>query len=534
MALQHEVQWRETDSHLDSLRWFHPLIGGSAGAGGTQGGNEVQRPDGMPTRSECDYVVETRKDLRKRVRKDNVTIYIDDSAVINIGPWPDSGVTMGDNVTLVSGYCDPDVDGRGGIIYQPNYNRKSFVSNYGTPPTLYGLSVVGPMASYIVEGGDYPAVEDIHIDPEDTEHDTEYYAASGFHVYDPKDGGVFKVWGCEFAGWPLAGLELGARNYETEVHIRRSTGHNCLLEGFGYWVEQYNGHLWMDKCFGDRCRHVVAGYGHTTESWEVTESVFGPGPHASHVLDMHDYGGNNRGGHHIAVRAVTFVGDSEGIKDVSGRLRQETIAQRGVSVEQSNFWNIEFPHDTVPDEPGDNGDAYRQETSDQRDEYDNFAVQAGTCKYGLSLERKGSAGAPRHPARTDSNGNWKLATFEQKEPVTPMSDDRVIRVQGHGPKAYYTFTVTGKAAVAQASEAAEWTKEVSPDPVTTQIGGYVLGGADTFVIADDATIKKGIHTGPVSITDDSEPVDMQTLAAVWAYEEIVAINDRLDELEGVE
>lgn len=148
---------------------------------------------------------------------------------------------------------------------------------------------------------------------------------------------------------------------------------NFFLEPLGYGIEQYNGHLWCDRSFYDRCRHGISGFGYPDESWELTESVIGPGPWAGHAMDMHDLGSNsdsgnpNRGGHHFHVRDCTFMST----QDISGA-DQEAIAQRGVSVAGDEIWGCDFWHSTRPTPPGGQGDAYRQETPEQRDSFENF------------------------------------------------------------------------------------------------------------------------------------------------------------------
>jgi hypothetical protein len=345
----------ESLPHEKPLQGYARNIGGSAGKG-THGGQAVKRPSGMPTKAEADYVVSTPDELVNAVTTDEAIVYIDKTITLK-GP---QNIELGDNVTLVGGFCDPTIPGRGPVIEQDYYHRKLFISNYQRPPTLWGISLRGPNSDLE------------YFDPRDEEYSggdltPEDWYAGGIHCYDDKEKGTFRAIGCEFWAWTVAGIELGAKDHQTDADVIRCTFHSNIMETLGYGIEQYNGHLWCDRSFYDRCRHGISGYGYTTESWELTESVIGPNDWAGHAMDMHDRVEPNRGGHHISVRDCTFMIT----EDIAG-YGQEGIAQRGVSVAGDEIWGCDFWHPTKPVPPGDQGDAYRQETPEQRDSFENF------------------------------------------------------------------------------------------------------------------------------------------------------------------
>lgn len=120
-------------SHESALRGYSRKIGGSAG-NGTHGGS-IERPKGMPSRGDADRVVATKKELINAVQKDGATVWLDRSGdKIDVGGA--KNVVFGDDVTIVGGFCDPSVEGRGPVIRQKHYERYLFISKWGKAPTL--------------------------------------------------------------------------------------------------------------------------------------------------------------------------------------------------------------------------------------------------------------------------------------------------------------------------------------------------------------------------------------------------------------
>lgn len=354
--------------HEGPLQGYHPTIGGSAGKG-THGGTAVSRPSGMPTRNDATDIVSTPQGLKNAVETDEAVVYIDDTITLK-GP---QNIQLGDNVTIVGGFCDPNIPGRGPVIEQDYYHRKLFISQNNRPPTLWGVSLRGPNADLEYFDPREPPYNDGDTDASD-------WYATGIHCYTPKANGQFKAIGCEFWAWTIAGVELGAGSpvRETDADLIRCTFHSNIMETYGYGIEQYNGHLWCDRSFYDRCRHGISGYGYRVESWELTESVVGPNDWAGHAMDMHDLGSNvsdtpygefdpNMGGHHFHVRDCTF----KITQDIDGS-GQEGIAQRGVAYDGDEIWGCDFWQPEKPVEPGGTGDAYRQEDAGQRSSFENF------------------------------------------------------------------------------------------------------------------------------------------------------------------
>lgn len=344
----------------DALQGYARNIGGSAGEG-THGGTAVNRPSGMPTRNDADFIVSTPSGLKDAVKNDNSIVYIDDSITLHSSET----TTLGSNVQIVGGFCDPNIPGRGPVIEQrklenpdPDLDPQNpvFKRRGGEPPTLWGVSMRGPKLDY--------------FDPSNV------HAKSNSGIWCVTSASTtFKAVGCEFWGWTFAGIVLGMVNPKiaTDAKIIRCSFHHNRMEGLGYGIEQFQGHLWCDRSFFNRCRHGIASYGTKEASWELTESVIGPDGWAGHAMDMHDYGGNNHGGHHFHVRDCTFK-MTEGIPGTTGTPdnSQEAIAQRGVSVAGDEIWGCDFWHSSRPEEPGHHGEAFRQEDAQERDSWENF------------------------------------------------------------------------------------------------------------------------------------------------------------------
>lgn len=369
-------------SHEGPLQGYARNIGGSAGEG-THGGTAVQRPEGMPTKSDATAVVSTASELKDAVSTDDAVVYIDDTITLNTT----EPISVGSGVQLVGGFCDPAVPGRGPVIEQDTYENTSemtenptFLTRYNDePPKLWGVSMRGPNT----ELG--------YFEPSDLSK----RVATGIWSLDTS--GIFEAIGCEFWGWTLSGIMLGATNVETNADIIRCTFHSNLMGGYGYGIEQYNGHLWCDRSFYDRNRHGISGFGYPSESWVLTESVIGP-DWISHAMDMHRLIQNrsaewldelgykhNRGGKYIHVRDCTFMNATSmrggGV---------EGIVQRGFSVEGDEIWGCDFWHPSRPVAPGDSDDAYRVERRDSWEKFDAHDNAFDGPNEGFGAPRNGS------------------------------------------------------------------------------------------------------------------------------------------------
>lgn len=176
------------------------------------------------------------------------------------------------------------------------------------------------------------------------------------------------VGGCAFYGWPMAAVELGSKASETESVVRHSTFRHCLMEGYGYGVELYNGSAKIHNNDFDFTRHAISAFGYPTCSYEAWNNRVGPFT-LSHAFDMHalvetlgadtarERGFNPKtagGDIHIHHNMFQFTHDLEG-------RGQEAIAIRGVPDGVCVINDNEFAHDEPPKEPGGQGDAYRQQ-----------------------------------------------------------------------------------------------------------------------------------------------------------------------------
>lgn len=319
------------------------VTGGSAGDG-THGGQNVSRPSGMPTQAEANYTVGTANALRSALDSagSGDVIYI--NADIPIDSFDSYYLPAG--ITIVGGFCDPDIPGRGPILHSNSYNRRHFITT--SDLELWGISLQGPREDY--------------FDPrEEPGTESDYYTA-GLWAY----GNSFTATGCEFRGWTVAGLEIGEKSTLTQGTIDRCTFVNNPMETLGYGIEQYNGHMDVGRCYFNFNRHSISGFGYADESYYLHDSMHGPDA-LSHAFDMHglrqntDYTGD-LAGKYVHIENVTFPTTSDVRPGYSGD--QEMFALRGVSEETTWIRDCHTYHDSAPTGSGSGGDAWRQETVD--------------------------------------------------------------------------------------------------------------------------------------------------------------------------
>lgn len=456
--------------HEKSLQGYHRSIGGSAGRG-TFGGPSINRPTNMPRRSDVDVVVRTPGQFANSVQQDNVSIYIDDDATIELN----GSIDMGSGVTIVSGYCDPSVPGRGGEIVCGENGHRLLTSKYGEAPSLWGVSFRGPELEY--------------FDPDHTASDFSEKQSTGLFCYD--SSGVLEVIGCEFRGWTMAGLEIGARNHETTARVRRSSFHHNLMEHLGYGVELYNGDLSMDRCFLDRCRHGISGFGYSTCSWSLTNSVVGPGPWAGHALDMHKLANNLSDGDETAGGDILVRRCSLMSTDDIGGYGQEAFALRGVPAGEARIDKCHFWHDSKPTETNVQGQAYRQEW----DSWKNFYVE--DCVFGASNLTDG-VGAPRARKANEDDDEP-----EQEDPSgQPNETMPQLMIHGRGPSGEYRIEVDGDVSPGPTMDKVESINDLGDN--RHEITGRISHATDSFELADDATPLSASIDVPARITIDGD------------------------------
>lgn len=371
------------DDPLNSAAW---KLGGSAGPG-THGGMHVDRPAEMPTKSASDFIVRTASQLRFALDAGpGYIIYID--ADIDISSF--DGVSVPRDTILVGGFCDPsrtENGGRGPILYNHDrrpYNRRHLVAS--DPIEVWGVSFEGPR-------GRFDTLEAKYFDPDNYPgSNTEFYV-SALWCYPDLTESASLIYGCEFRGWNVAGLETGERTRESTVNVERCTFINNCMESLGYGIEQWNGHLTCNLCYFDFNRHAISGFGYNTESWTVTNSMHGPNA-ISHAFDMHglrqniDSFNGNLAGKSIRMENVTIPFTKEHVRNPGSG--QEGMRLRGVSEQVSEVNNCHFYHSQPPDPPGEQGDPFWQTYPDQPNHF--VRLTASNNQYGERLKQ--GAGAP--------------------------------------------------------------------------------------------------------------------------------------------
>jgi hypothetical protein len=470
------------------LNGFAADIGGSAGPGGTHGGTDVQRPAAMPSKADCDHVVTRPDDFVDTVTKDEVSIYVDGTIDLTEHVRNNGGIQMGSGVTLVGAFCDPSVPGRGSVIRTDAHTRYLLTSCYGKAPSVWGISFEGP--------------EPESVDLDHTSKEFEDRTAGALFCYD--DNGTFRVYGCEFRFWSLAGVLCGAKNHTTKTVIERCTFVDGLFEHLGYGVEHYNGFLSVRKCFFDKLRHAISSFGYPNGGYAVAESVFGPGPWRGHLVDMHCLDNNLDNGDRTAGEFVRVFRCSSLITgtardDVNG-YDQEFVAIRGEPVKTSYVDKSHLHHDGPPDPTGYQGSAWRQETewSDTPDEWLNFEPRDN--HFGESF--RDGYGAPRADGGTDSKPDT------EPQPEKPTMD--TLLIHGHDVKTNYSIRVDGRVEIDKRSDKEESIQQ--NDDGTITLSGTIVGYNDSFRISDDATLLEADVDGPMSVSRNENPVDLGMLA----------------------
>lgn len=492
-------------THEEPLRGYSRRIGGSAGEG-THGGTDIKRPSGMPTRDECDHVVESVDGFVGAVREDNASVYLAETVDLSDEIDENGSISIGSNLTLVGGYCDPNIPGRGPELICEMNGHRVLTSAYGEAPTLWGVSFRGPRMEY--------------HDPDHNDDDFGSKQSTALFCYD--DDGTLTVRGCEFRGWTMAGLEIGAKDHITNATIQRSSFHHNQMEHLGYGIEHYNGFLSVTESFFDRCRHAISSFGYPSGGYAVSESMFGPGPWAGHILDMHSLDNNLDNGDRTAGKFVRIYHSTiMGTEDVRG-YGQEGLAIRGIpqNAEPGSYVDkCHFYHDEEPEPTGDQGSAYRQET----DEWRNFEPRDN--HFGDSI--RDGYGAPRARKAAEDDEEQE-AENPSGTPTTPNKNMKTLRVDGQGDMGGYQIWINGDVSPTGDIEGNDQIEDVGDGQ--TKITGAIIDANDTYQLDDGATLDRAWFTSQVAVTMDGNPVDTGPLVSAEAQRRLDDKQRQLDQL----
>lgn len=462
--------------HEEPLAGYHKSIGGSAGSG-THGASTA-RPDDMPTKSDADYVVSNYDELAAGLGDSGSIVYVES----DIDVTHNDPIEVAGGNTLVSGYCDPDINGTGPKIH---YDRRPhggpdgvLVQHSGEPLTMYGVYMQGPISEF--------------TDDDHTDSDFESWLRTGVWIRTEMDDGLVEIVGCRFSGWTWSGTQLGDHNRRTDAEIRRSTYEMNNYNHYGYGVCSYNTDLWIDRCFFDHNRHSTAGYGNPTETHDITNSIMGPGPGASHAWDMHGLRNNTgtdeltAGGHVRMKNCTTMQTESIWSDD------QEGVKIRGISDGVSWIRNCHFYHEDPPsrDEPNQN-QAIRQEAVDDWTNLQIFddTEDGGNNYYGRRGVPNG-VGAPRA----------QQSKPEPNEPEPTMQRLIVDGLGGPDVNGDYEIVVYGDVEDTEENEPSEQIDERDGGRVV--ITGNMWGGTDEFRVSDDVQFESGAFDIPCIVTLD--------------------------------
>lgn len=327
-----------TDSALrDRLR--DTLVGG-----GEPYGRQVG-PD------EADAVVSTAGELADAASRSNATVYVEDSAEIELT----RSIDVAAGVTIASGR------GREGSIGALLYTHEEGVGSAAengiirsrSPDVrVTGLRLRGPRPDASFTRWDY-----------DETH------AYGLRFYDDCE-----IDNCEIWGFPFGAMRFGGRSYTPEARVHHNALHSSYQIGMGYALDITNGFCHVHHNYMNDTRHSVNGYGFPSCGYRCEHNVFGPDTY-SHAVDMHCLGENfpsgsrhlrdsrgvsddspwyfYRAGGRMEIRYNTFCYDQD-----SRDRDQEAIAIRGepaegVWIERNRFFHPEAPpHNSGNSSPG--------------------------------------------------------------------------------------------------------------------------------------------------------------------------------------
>lgn len=494
----------ETLTQTERLEGYAPAIGGKA----TQDGS-VERPADMPSRDDATHIVGEKDEFIEGLTTDDAIVYTDDTFKCDIL----KPIVAGRDVTIVGGHCDPDRnenDGNGPVVHFDYFTERMIQTPH--PLTLYGVAFKGPT-------GEYFKPEDWAAQNENVDDQSAYYSV-GVWAYPDKGEGQVKVIGSKLWDFTHAALLLGAKGYETNALVSRSTITDCMMEHLGYGISQYDGTLVVERSDLDRCRHAIAGFGYPSERLIVAETMFGPGPHSSHVIDRHCTAnslpnGDGTAGEFTHIWRCTAMshGPGEHIQDVNGT-NQEFFAIRGASVDESYLDKVDFWAPELPAPTGDNGDALRQETAlldgdgsewVRLDLRDNATGGNNGPEYGVPLAADDSPGGPADDAYDE------------------------LRILGYGSRwTDYRLVVDGDAKRRRAAETSDMVESSGDGSV---ISGSVLAGVDTFAVEAGAPITEAWVTGTARVERDGHAVNLIGPTTARVDERLDALRQRLKRLE---
>lgn len=499
---------------MDALDGYSPAIGGSAGDPDETHGGRIERPVDMPTKAQCDFVVDNKADFIDAITTDHATVYVDGDFQCNILKT----IWAGDDITIVSGHCDPERNENGGdgpTVHFDYFTETAIKSRSSI--TLYGVCFRGPE-------GDYFDPRERTAKNPNVESKEAYYAAGVWCLPD-KGKGEFKAIGCKFYDWPHAAVQVGSKECETDALVSRCTFLDCRMETLGYGIQQYDGSLVAERCYFDRCRHAICGFGYPTETLVLAECVFGPGDWHGHVVDRHGLANNlprieaarawiAGGWMHIYRCAFKSHTPGEPIQDAQVG-DQEALSIRGASMGGSYVDKCDFWHAELPEPHGDQGDAIRQETEllDDADVADGW----------VNLDIRDNA--------TGGNNGPEYGPALASDPDDDIEYDE-LRLIGYSKRpSSYRIVVNGDAKPVRQMEGND---RVVHKGDRTIISGHLIAGVDTLGIEKGAEIVEAWVSGTARVERNGSEVDLAGPTTAAMEQRLKTLTERVAALERTE
>lgn len=346
--------------------------------------------------TDADVVVNDRSGLLSAINDGVEVVGIEGTAQIDL-----SGQDINlDGQTLVS---DRGVDGSpGALVYTTDHGEESPAWDGGSVRGLIamrgdarisGIRLRGPYHDYY-DNPRYPGYIPIEGDSaSERRRNRQQRYARGITITSDD----VEVDNCEIYGWPVQAIVTGSASSAASPHIHHIYGHDCMMDGYGYIIENYRGHVTVEMSYFDATRHAITGFGYPNCGFTIEDCVFGPSVSSS-TVDMHALAENLStddltAGGRVEVRRCTFT-FTHGIDD---RWTQ-AITFRGYPEEEYITENCRFVHEITGDPPVENvaNDGYEpvpyRQINVPEGEYFDWTFRNN--QYGLGEPKKSYIGAP--------------------------------------------------------------------------------------------------------------------------------------------
>lgn len=364
--IEHSDTWLEQHPYRDrDIR--RDILPTTPVAGGEMHNSDYSKED-------ADIVVSERSELERADQYS--TVYIADGVEINADGMDtfslDGTVVIGgrgQTATDEFGSEDGSYDGEhpGRITFDESGPGSSCYNGFfkasSDPGHIEGIEIQGPEWHPDREDGHPTGLmyyEDAPTNsPSERETIREQNFSRGITAY--ADGCTFR--NINIAGFTHAAISAGAASIAPEITVSRCHLHDCLIVGFGYPINIYNGHVNSEQNYYNAFRHAITGFGHERCSYRMEGDIIGPDG-LMFAIDMHNLNENNSGGmtagKSVTVENVTHLMKRRRDLDTwYNEIVSPAMVMGGTPVEQYRCENMQVLHDK-PSKPFTDGTPWSQ------------------------------------------------------------------------------------------------------------------------------------------------------------------------------